>query len=168
MTGEAFAALVDGRRTGNGKWQARCPAHQDRSPSLSIGVGSDGRVLLHCFAGCSHRAILAALGLSICDLFAGPPLSLGEQEALQRERARAREQAQREEDAARRLRLTAQRAEAQRSERLEGELQRMYSRLAAICMAGQPGGYAGETDALDAQVDAAWRELRTEEAMCLI
>jgi len=71
MTAEAFAALVEARRTRPGKWQAHCPAHQDRSPSLSIRAGNDGRVLLHCFAGCSHLAIAAALGLSARELFAG-------------------------------------------------------------------------------------------------
>ena len=53
MTADTFAVLVEARRTGNGNWQARCPAHADRSPSLSIGVGSDGRILLHCLAGCA-------------------------------------------------------------------------------------------------------------------
>ena len=61
MTAAEFAALVDARRTGPEKWQAHCPAHQDRSPSLSIRAGNDGRVLLHCFAGCSHLAIASAL-----------------------------------------------------------------------------------------------------------
>jgi hypothetical protein len=53
MTADAFAALVEARHMGNGKWQVRCPAHADRLPSLSIGVGSDGRILLHCLAGCA-------------------------------------------------------------------------------------------------------------------
>ena len=91
MTAAAFAALVEARRTGPGTWQARCPAHEDRSPSLSIRAGDDGRVLIHCFAGCSHRAILAALRLSSQELFAGPPLTPAEQAALQvarEERAR--------------------------------------------------------------------------------
>src|SRR5262245_61182843 len=48
---------------------ARCPAHEDRNPSLSIGVGDDGRVLLHCWAGCTVQAILGALGLELRDLF---------------------------------------------------------------------------------------------------
>jgi len=59
-----------------GRWQgpigpgglgmARCPAHDDRSPSLSLGEGQGGRLLLHCFAGCSFEAVrdaLAARGL---------------------------------------------------------------------------------------------------------
>lgn len=39
------------------RWIARCPAHDDSEPSLSIGTGDDGRVLLHCFAGCRFAAI---------------------------------------------------------------------------------------------------------------
>jgi putative DNA primase/helicase len=54
--------------TGSG-WVTRCPAHDDRTPSLSIGVGSDGRVLLYCFAGCSLAAILQGLRLAPGDLF---------------------------------------------------------------------------------------------------
>jgi len=38
---------------------------------LSIGVGDDGAVLLHCFAGCDVDAVVRALGLSVDDLF--PP-----------------------------------------------------------------------------------------------
>jgi protein tyrosine phosphatase len=52
---------------------AKCPAHQDNSPSLSISEGYDGRVLVHCFAGCTHTAVLAALGLRSSDLFPGLP-----------------------------------------------------------------------------------------------
>lgn len=52
-------------------YQAACPAHDDSSPSLSVSVGEDGRVLLHCFAGCSVEAVTAALGLAQSDLF--PP-----------------------------------------------------------------------------------------------
>lgn len=46
-----------------GGWAARCPAHPDRSPSLSVSPAADGGVLMHCFAGCSRSQILAALGL---------------------------------------------------------------------------------------------------------
>ena len=49
-----------------GRWRgrygtARCPAHADRNPSLSISDGHDGKFLLKCFAGCSFTDILAAL-----------------------------------------------------------------------------------------------------------
>jgi hypothetical protein len=50
-------------------YTARCPAHDDRLASLSIGEGSDGRALLHCFAGCTIHDILAGLRLQLCDLF---------------------------------------------------------------------------------------------------
>lgn len=47
----------------NGQWLARCPAHEDRSPSLSATVTNDGRLLVHCFAGCSWDAIIGAMGI---------------------------------------------------------------------------------------------------------
>jgi hypothetical protein len=49
---------------------ARCPAHEDRTASLSIGVGRDGQILLHDFGGCDTAKILRALGLRFSDLFA--------------------------------------------------------------------------------------------------
>ena len=52
-----------------GQWQARCPAHEDKNPSLSVGIGDDGRVLLDCKAGCSFDAVVQALGLRKADLF---------------------------------------------------------------------------------------------------
>jgi len=73
MKATEMAQCLGARRTGTGKWQARCPAHSDRSPSLSIREGADGRILLHCFAGCTVPEILAVLKLSSRDLFAGPP-----------------------------------------------------------------------------------------------
>ena len=65
-----LARLPDARRASAG-WQARCPAHEDRSPSLSIREGS-GAILLHCFAGCDTSEIVAALGLRMADLFDEP------------------------------------------------------------------------------------------------
>jgi len=56
------------KKTGRG-WTARCPAHDDRNPSLSIAEGRDGRILLKCHAGCELSAILAELGLEVGDLF---------------------------------------------------------------------------------------------------
>ena len=55
--------------SGNGKWLARCPAHADKSPSLSIKETSDRRVLVHCFAGCGALDVITALGLEWDDLF---------------------------------------------------------------------------------------------------
>jgi hypothetical protein len=56
------------RRSGMG-WTARCPAHEDSSPSLSVSEGADGRVLFYCHAGCDVEAIVAALDLGVSDLF---------------------------------------------------------------------------------------------------
>lgn len=55
------------------QWQALCPAHEDTSPSLSIGIGKDNRVLLKCHAGCALEAILSKLGLRSRDLFVKQP-----------------------------------------------------------------------------------------------
>src|SRR2546426_11183567 len=52
-------------------WQACCPAHEDTTPSLSITPAQD-KVLLHCHAGCENKAIVAALGLTLADLFLSP------------------------------------------------------------------------------------------------
>lgn len=54
-----------------GQWSACCPAHADKGPSLAVRVTPDGAVLLHCFAGCSVDAVLAALGLDMAALY--PP-----------------------------------------------------------------------------------------------
>jgi hypothetical protein len=65
--------LRDAKKAGNG-WSARCPAHEDRRASLSIGK-DDGTALVKCHAGCDTSAILAAVGLKLADLFpakAGP------------------------------------------------------------------------------------------------
>lgn len=60
MTVEAVLARLQGvRRNGRG-WQARCPAHEDHTPSLSIDE-REGKVLVHCHAGCLQEAVLAAL-----------------------------------------------------------------------------------------------------------
>lgn len=50
---------------------ACCPAHEDRSPSLTVRETQDGRILMHCFAGCSIGDITGALGVDMSDLF--PP-----------------------------------------------------------------------------------------------
>jgi putative DNA primase/helicase len=58
---------VTGHSGHNGSW--RCPAHDDRSPSLSVSKANDGTVLVHCHAGCSSADVLAALDLELRDLF---------------------------------------------------------------------------------------------------
>lgn len=50
-------------------WMACCPAHADRSPSLSIRQADDGKILIKCFAGCPTDHVLSAVRLSYSDLF---------------------------------------------------------------------------------------------------
>jgi hypothetical protein len=63
-----FVQRLNAKRSGQG-WQAKCPAHNDREPSLSIKEGLDGRTLLHCHAGCSTDNVLRSLGVTHRDLF---------------------------------------------------------------------------------------------------
>ncbi|MCK4601367.1 MAG: hypothetical protein KAU28_02805, partial [Phycisphaerae bacterium] len=60
---------------GHGKWSALCPAHADKKPSLSVGLGDNGKVLLHCHAGCDVKDIIAAIGLKESDLFPDKPIT---------------------------------------------------------------------------------------------
>jgi hypothetical protein len=55
----------------NGSWIACCPAHSDRNPSMTIRETEEGKILLHCFAGCSVGEIAGAIGFDLTDLF--PP-----------------------------------------------------------------------------------------------
>jgi len=72
MTFQDFISLLEvkglkPRQLANGQWQAHCPAHDDEKPSLSV-TENYGRILLHCFAGCSVDAICDALGIALKDL----------------------------------------------------------------------------------------------------
>ena len=66
---EFIARFPKARKTGAGKYISPCPAHQDRSPSLSIGISPDGRILVHCHAGCEALSVVEAVGLTLSDLF---------------------------------------------------------------------------------------------------
>jgi len=73
-----FLNRLDGVKGGNGKWTACCPcsrnhSHNDRSQSLSIAVGNDGRILLKCHKGCPVEEITSAMGLQVSDLFPDKP-----------------------------------------------------------------------------------------------
>ncbi|HEX7113746.1 MAG TPA: hypothetical protein VF193_01330 [Steroidobacter sp.] len=73
MAVAVLLSRLDGvRSTGRGKWIAKCPAHADRTPSLSIREGDDGRVLVHCFGGCEAADVIGAVGLQLSDLFEKP------------------------------------------------------------------------------------------------
>jgi hypothetical protein len=61
------------RQVGPGRWVAACPAHADRSPSLSIRELEDGRLLVHDFGGCDTASVLAAAGVPFSALFPERP-----------------------------------------------------------------------------------------------
>jgi hypothetical protein len=65
---EAVLSRLQGVRKSGSGFMARCPAHQDDSPSLSVGVGEKG-ILLYCWSGCSVQSVLASLELRWQDLF---------------------------------------------------------------------------------------------------
>jgi hypothetical protein len=77
MTGaDALLSQLEGvKRTGEGRWLARCAGHADKSPSLSIRELADGRILVHCFAGCTVEEILSAVGLTFDALFPERPIT---------------------------------------------------------------------------------------------
>jgi len=83
MTAAEIAKLLEGRRAGAG-WMAKCPAHDDRRESLSLGQGARGWVV-HCFAGCEPADVMRAFGLTMRDLFDGPPPSPAQLAAKSRE-----------------------------------------------------------------------------------
>ena len=62
MIAESLLSCLDNvRETRPGYWLACCPAHDDRSPSLSIRELDDGRILIHDFAGCPPQDVLGAV-----------------------------------------------------------------------------------------------------------
>ncbi|MDR5727522.1 MAG: hypothetical protein RB191_08855 [Terriglobia bacterium] len=78
MTIMEFVAVTRAKKTGRGKWIAKCPAHGDRHPSLSIAEGRKG-ILIKCMSnGCDTRSVLDALGLGWDALFPGSRLTAAE------------------------------------------------------------------------------------------
>ncbi len=57
---KSIAEALGGRKSGTG-WSARCPAHDDRTPSLSLRDTPDGRVLVYCHAGCEQNEVISHL-----------------------------------------------------------------------------------------------------------
>lgn len=68
MNVEALLTRLQGVRRNETGWSARCPAHEDKNPSLSVREEED-KILLHCFAGCTVEAICHALGVQLSELF---------------------------------------------------------------------------------------------------
>jgi hypothetical protein len=67
-----FVDRLDGlRQTSATTWIARCPAHKDRTPSLSIRETAD-RLLIRCHTDCAAEDVLTAVGLTFRDLYRDP------------------------------------------------------------------------------------------------
>jgi hypothetical protein len=93
MTTHDILSLLDSVRSrGPLKWSAKCPAHADRSPSLSITVGQKG-LLIKCWAGCTLHDITKALRLSVRDLFYDTALDATQSRDAKRKRAEQKSEA---------------------------------------------------------------------------
>ncbi|MBL1264521.1 CHC2 zinc finger domain-containing protein [Methylomicrobium sp. RS1] len=70
---EKLITRLDGvKNMGHGRYTAKCPAHPDKSPSLTVAE-KEGCVIFHCFAGCPPADVLAAVGLTFADLYPENP-----------------------------------------------------------------------------------------------
>jgi hypothetical protein len=56
MSAEVIAKALGGRKVGT-SWSARCPAHDDSTPSLSLSYSTDGKLLVRCHAGCDQDGV---------------------------------------------------------------------------------------------------------------
>lgn len=66
---ELVLGRLDGVRECSSGYESRCPAHDDHHASLSVSLGDDGRVLVHCHAGCQPADVCKSIGLRLRDLF---------------------------------------------------------------------------------------------------
>lgn len=80
MTVDVLLSRLTKVRGRNGAWTACCPAHDDKSPSLAI-KDEGGKVLVHCFGGCSVESVLGAVGMDLTELFPPKPLTYTHQPA---------------------------------------------------------------------------------------
>lgn len=76
MIADILPRLEKVRQTGRGNWIACCPAHEDRSPSLTLHEAQDGRILVRCHAGCNFEEIVNAVGFGYEPWF--PPKQEGD------------------------------------------------------------------------------------------
>lgn len=65
---EELLSRLEGVRGKAPQWMAKCPAHEDKSPSLSVGLKTNDRIVIHCHAACGIDAVVAALGIELHDL----------------------------------------------------------------------------------------------------
>ena len=68
---DIFINRLEFLKGGKGKYQAKCPnaTHRSGNGTLSIKEAVDGRVLIHCHAGCEVSHIVESVGLTLGDLF---------------------------------------------------------------------------------------------------
>ena len=66
---QRLLARLSGVRESGGSYTACCPSHDDKTPSLSVKAGEDGRVLVYCHAGCDTGSVVESVGLRMADLF---------------------------------------------------------------------------------------------------
>ncbi len=78
---QELLSRLDGVKSRNGGWIARCPSHEDKHQSLSVGVGEDGAWLAFCHAGCTYHAIMDRLGLPASAGFPDTGGRMGEPES---------------------------------------------------------------------------------------
>lgn len=64
---ELLTKLEKVRKTPSG-WLACCPAHDDKTPSLTVGIAKSGGLLLHCFGGCDIESVVGSVGMTLADL----------------------------------------------------------------------------------------------------
>ena len=82
-----FLERLDGvRRSGRG-WRARCPGHDDRTPSFDVKSGDNG-ILIKCWAGCTPEHVCESMGLTMRDLFYDDGVPVAEIKHRQRTRQR--------------------------------------------------------------------------------
>lgn len=70
--GNFLARLDKVKHTGENKWLACCPGHDDKTPSLAVKSVNE-KILIHCFAGCDVSDIVQAVGLELADLMPENP-----------------------------------------------------------------------------------------------
>jgi hypothetical protein len=74
MIAAALLSRLEGcKRIGVDRWLARCPAHNDKRPSLAVREIDGDRVLVKCFSGCATSDVLAAVGMDFESLFPARP-----------------------------------------------------------------------------------------------
>jgi len=61
MDVQEIAKELGGASRSGDQWSCKCPAHEDRKASLSLTAGTDGKLLVHCHAGCSQDDVINAL-----------------------------------------------------------------------------------------------------------